>query len=119
VIFVSLSLFNLVRTPLTLFPLALMDVIKLFVSINRISEFLNAEELDRYSGHSDSDGKGIFIGQGCTRLSYDNCTLPTVPVPSVADPDLFGRISRLQKWTSYKNFFEQLSTSPGTGIMNV
>jgi ABC-type multidrug transport system fused ATPase/permease subunit len=46
VIFVSLSLFNLIRTPLTLFPLALMDVIKLFVSINRISDFLNADELD-------------------------------------------------------------------------
>ena len=46
VVFVSLALFNLIRMPLTLLPLALMDVIKLFVSINRISDFLNADELD-------------------------------------------------------------------------
>ena len=45
-IFVSLSLFNQIRTPLTLFPLALMDTIKLFVSIRRINEFLNAAELE-------------------------------------------------------------------------
>ena len=51
VVFVSLALFNLVRTPLTLFPLALMDLIKLFVSINRISDFLNAEELDSCDSH--------------------------------------------------------------------
>ena len=32
-IFTSLSLFNLIRTPLTLFPFALMDTIKLFVRL--------------------------------------------------------------------------------------
>ena len=72
-IFTSLSLFNLVRTPLTLFPFALMDTIKLFVrsaatspsqinhvliqlyiicfhSVKRIKDFLNAEELEKFSG---------------------------------------------------------------------
>ena len=34
-IFVCLSLFNLIRLPLALFPLALMDVVKLVVSLNR------------------------------------------------------------------------------------
>ena len=71
-IFTSLSLFNLVRTPLTLFPFALMDTIKLFVrsaatspsqinhvlmqlyiiyfhSVKRIKDFLNAEELEEIS----------------------------------------------------------------------
>ena len=71
-IFTSLSLFNLVRTPLTLFPFALMDTIKLFVrsaatspsqinfvlmklyiicfhSVKRIKDFLNAEELEEFS----------------------------------------------------------------------
>ena len=69
-IFTSLSLFNLVRTPLTLFPFALMDTIKLFVrwhlrciimrilgsikyfllSVKRIKDFLNAEELEEFTG---------------------------------------------------------------------
>jgi len=59
VIFVSLSLFNLIRTPLTLFPLALMDTIKLFVSVRRMNEFLNAEELDEYSSEIQSGPEDI------------------------------------------------------------
>ena len=54
-IFVSLSLFNLIRTPLTLFPLALMDTIKLFVSIRRINDFLNAEELEEFSNNKEKE----------------------------------------------------------------
>jgi ATP-binding cassette subfamily C (CFTR/MRP) protein 1 len=45
-IFVCLSLFSLIRLPLTLFPLALMDCIKLGVSLKRLDDFLNAEELE-------------------------------------------------------------------------
>ena len=45
-IFVSVALFNMIRIPLTLLPWALMDAIKLIVSINRIQAFLNAEELN-------------------------------------------------------------------------
>ena len=45
-IFVSVSLFNLIRIPLTLLPWAVIDTIKLVVSINRIQAFLNAEELN-------------------------------------------------------------------------
>jgi len=59
VIFVSLSLFNLIRTPLTLFPLALMDTIKLFVSVRRMNEFLNAEELDEYSSDMQNNPEDI------------------------------------------------------------
>ena len=46
-IFVCLSLFNIMRIPLTLFPWALIETVKLFVSFNRINKFLNAEELAR------------------------------------------------------------------------
>ena len=45
-IFVSMSLFGLMRLPLTIFPWALTETIKLFVSLNRINKFLNAEEID-------------------------------------------------------------------------
>ena len=44
-IFVCLSLFNSIRTPLALLPLAIISVIKLIVSIKRLEDFLNAEEL--------------------------------------------------------------------------
>jgi hypothetical protein len=42
-IFVSMSLFGLMRLPLTIFPWALTESIKLFVSLKRINKFLNAE----------------------------------------------------------------------------
>ncbi len=44
-VFVSISLFNLMRIPLTLFPIVLKETIKMNVSIRRITAFLNAEEL--------------------------------------------------------------------------
>ncbi len=45
-IFVSISLFSILRMPLELFPVVLFDVIRLGVSLGRIEKFLNAEELD-------------------------------------------------------------------------
>ena len=54
-IFVCLSLFNIMRIPLTLFPWALIESIKLFVSFNRINKFLNAEELSDCIRDMDAD----------------------------------------------------------------
>lgn len=45
-IFVSISLFNIMRLPLTMFPWAMVEAIKMVVSVNRIARFLVAEELD-------------------------------------------------------------------------
>ncbi len=45
-IFVSVSLFNIMRLPLIMFPWAIMETVKLFVSLRRINGFLNAEEID-------------------------------------------------------------------------
>ena len=44
-IFVSMAYFNLIRIPLMLFPITLREVIKLYVSMQRIAEFMNAQEL--------------------------------------------------------------------------
>ena len=41
-----MAYFNLVRIPLMLFPVTLREVIKTYVSLKRITNFLNAEELD-------------------------------------------------------------------------
>ncbi len=45
-IFVCITLFNMIRIPMIMFPYALFEGIKLFVSINRINKFLNADDLD-------------------------------------------------------------------------
>ena len=45
-IFVSLSLFNKIRTPLLLITITVFNIIKVGVSFGRISEFFNAEEFD-------------------------------------------------------------------------
>ena len=44
-IFVSVSLFNMLRIPLTLFPMVTKEMIRLFVSTKRIRKFLNSDEL--------------------------------------------------------------------------
>ena len=46
-VFVSIAYFNLIRVPLMLLPLTLREVIKMYVSLKRITDFLNAEELDQ------------------------------------------------------------------------
>ena len=45
-VFASMAVFNIMRLGLTLFPFTLREVIKTYVSIQRITDFLNAEELD-------------------------------------------------------------------------
>lgn len=44
--FVSLSLFNILRTPLMLLPMMITGLIQIQVSVNRINKFMNGEELD-------------------------------------------------------------------------
>ncbi len=45
-IFVSLSLFNIIKFLFMLFPSSLMDAIRLFVSFRRMDDFLAADEVD-------------------------------------------------------------------------
>ncbi|KAL9964378.1 hypothetical protein ACROYT_G028009 [Oculina patagonica] len=44
--FVALSLFNILRYPITMFPNVIISMIQGQVSVNRLSNFLNLEELD-------------------------------------------------------------------------
>ena len=53
-VFVCISLFNLLRLPLTLFPYAFKLWIDLIVSITRITDFLNADELDDFQNKENS-----------------------------------------------------------------
>lgn len=44
--FVALSLFNILRLPLTMFPLTVTQVMQAWVAVKRINKYLNKEELD-------------------------------------------------------------------------
>ncbi|XP_052851275.1 multidrug resistance-associated protein 1 isoform X14 [Drosophila gunungcola] len=52
--FVSLSLFNILRFPLTVLPILITNVVQTQVSVDRINKFLNSEELDPNSVLHDS-----------------------------------------------------------------
>ncbi|XP_054263384.1 multidrug resistance-associated protein 1 isoform X4 [Macrosteles quadrilineatus] len=56
--FVSLSLFNILRFPLSMLPFLITNMVQTGVSIKRINKFMNSEELDPNSvqhDHSESD----------------------------------------------------------------
>ncbi|KAF5286638.1 hypothetical protein FQA39_LY16212 [Lamprigera yunnana] len=44
--FVSLSLFNILRFPLSMLPMMISNLVQTFVSIKRLNKFMNSEELD-------------------------------------------------------------------------
>ena len=59
--FTALSLFDLLRFPLTMFPQTINTVAEAQVSINRVENFLLCEEYDRQHIHADSEQKGITL----------------------------------------------------------
>lgn len=44
--FVSLSLFNILRFPLSMLPMLISNMVEAFVSLQRVTKFLKNEELD-------------------------------------------------------------------------
>nr|CAD7440049.1 unnamed protein product [Timema bartmani] len=63
--FVSLTLFNIMRSPLALLPLVIGTMIQANVSLNRINSYLASEELDRNSvSHEISEHYPLVIENG-------------------------------------------------------
>ncbi|XP_026732665.1 multidrug resistance-associated protein 1-like isoform X2 [Trichoplusia ni] len=63
--FVALSLFNILRFPMSMLPNVIADIIQTAVSIKRLNKFLNAEELDTTSiEHNDDEKDQILIENG-------------------------------------------------------
>lgn len=54
--FVSLALLNLLRMPMSMLPNVINQVVQTWVSVNRINAFLNAEDLEPYVTHHESNG---------------------------------------------------------------
>ncbi|XP_025410477.1 multidrug resistance-associated protein 1 isoform X2 [Sipha flava] len=59
--FVSLSLFNILRFPLSMLPMFVSNLVQSSVSIKRINKFMNSEELDPDSVTHDSDEKDPLV----------------------------------------------------------
>ncbi|XP_046664340.1 multidrug resistance-associated protein 1-like isoform X2 [Homalodisca vitripennis] len=63
--FVATSLFNVMKVPVTMFPLAVQVLVQTIVSTKRINKFLNAEELDLTSvSHDESRKEPLIIENG-------------------------------------------------------
>ncbi|XP_014222079.1 multidrug resistance-associated protein 1 isoform X4 [Trichogramma pretiosum] len=63
--FVSLSLFNILRFPLSMLPMMISNVVQASVSVKRINKFMNSEELDPNNvQHDPSEANPLVIENG-------------------------------------------------------
>ena len=75
-VFVCISLLNMLRVPLVLFPITFKESITMLVSLRRITDFLNADELDSTTTtHLDKNEKiSIEITNGS--FTWDDPKVP-------------------------------------------
>ncbi|CAH1406919.1 unnamed protein product [Nezara viridula] len=76
-VFVSVSLFNIMRTPLMMFPALLPSAIQAAVSIKRINKFLNSEDLDLNTVSHDTNDDEPLVMEKCT-FSWGGDETPTL-----------------------------------------
>ncbi|XP_025074064.1 multidrug resistance-associated protein 1 isoform X5 [Pogonomyrmex barbatus] len=69
--FVSLSLFNILRFPLSMLPMMIGNIVQAYVSVKRINKFMNMEELNPNNvQHDPSDAHALTIENGS--FCWDN-----------------------------------------------
>ncbi|XP_029673303.1 multidrug resistance-associated protein 1 isoform X3 [Formica exsecta] len=69
--FVSLSLFNILRFPLSMLPMMIGNIVQAYVSVKRINKFMNMEELDPNNvQHDPSEAHALIIENG--NFSWDS-----------------------------------------------
>ncbi|GAB1859186.1 Multidrug resistance-associated protein 1 isoform X7 [Camponotus japonicus] len=69
--FVSLSLFNILRFPLSMLPMMIGNIVQTYVSVKRINKFMNMEELDPNNvQHDQTEAHPLVIENG--NFSWDN-----------------------------------------------
>ncbi|XP_014278688.1 multidrug resistance-associated protein 1 [Halyomorpha halys] len=76
-IFVSISLFNIMQGPLMVVPTVLSSVIQAMVSIKRINNFLNSEDLDLNIVTHDTKEEETLVMEKCT-FSWGSEETPTL-----------------------------------------
>ncbi|CAH1105175.1 unnamed protein product [Psylliodes chrysocephalus] len=63
--YVSISLFNIIRFPLSMLPMMISNLVQTWVSVKRINRFMNAEELDPDNVHHEpSEDSPLIIENG-------------------------------------------------------
>lgn len=99
--FVSLSLFNILRTPMTMFPLMVTQISQSWVAVRRINSYLNYEDLDPLAVSRDPDAKALSITEGSfswgeedgTVLTDVNIQVPKGQMAAVVGPVGCGKSS--------------------------
>ncbi|KOX68195.1 Multidrug resistance-associated protein 1 [Melipona quadrifasciata] len=77
--FVSLSLFNILRFPLSILPMMIGNMIQAYVSVKRINKFMNTEELDPNNvQHDPSESHTLLIENGIFAWDLENIERPTL-----------------------------------------
>ncbi|XP_044271383.1 multidrug resistance-associated protein 1 isoform X2 [Tribolium madens] len=71
-VFVSITLFGIMRLPMSLLPMLIVYCVEAMVSIQRINKFMNAEELDPTSvTHDPNETAPLVIENGCFNWDED------------------------------------------------
>ncbi|XP_037884217.1 multidrug resistance-associated protein 1 isoform X10 [Glossina fuscipes] len=79
--FVSLSLFNILRFPLTMLPMLISNMVQTQVSVNRINKFMNSEELDPNNvQHDSTKPHPLIIENGSFSWGDDESTLKNINI---------------------------------------
>ncbi|XP_061509613.1 multidrug resistance-associated protein 1 isoform X11 [Anopheles gambiae] len=79
--FVSLSLFNILRFPLSMLPMLISNMVQTSVSVNRINTFLNQEELDPDNvQHDEKESSPLLIENGVFSWGGEETTLKNINV---------------------------------------
>ncbi|XP_075152488.1 multidrug-Resistance like Protein 1 isoform X4 [Haematobia irritans] len=77
--FVSLSLFNILRFPLTMLPMLISNLVQTQVSVKRINKFMNSEELDPNNvQHDPSKPNPLSIENGSFSWGDGDVTLKNI-----------------------------------------
>ncbi|XP_068990928.1 multidrug resistance-associated protein 1 isoform X5 [Neodiprion pinetum] len=77
--FVSLSLFNILRFPLSMLPMMISNMVQTSVSVKRINKFMNSEELDPNNvQHDPSELHPLVIENGTFTWCVDESDKPTL-----------------------------------------
>jgi ATP-binding cassette subfamily C (CFTR/MRP) protein 1 len=77
--FVSLSLFNILRFPLSMLPMLISNMVQTGVSVKRINKFMNAEELDPNNvTHDESEKCPLVIENGSFSWGEEQTTLKNI-----------------------------------------
>ncbi|XP_039950445.1 multidrug resistance-associated protein 1 isoform X2 [Bactrocera tryoni] len=78
-IFVSLSLFNILRFPLIMLPMLITNMVQTQVSVKRINKFMNSEELDPNSvQHDPKEADPMIIRKGAFSWGDGEQTLKNI-----------------------------------------